>query len=462
MPPAPSVIDNVALIRDLDLSRGASTSKHYARELPKVCRDGSPADAAQALPAALAGARLRRLGRGRQGRRDPARHRRARRAPVRSHPDRRADRGGARAALPVALLASRPAARRHHDLRSLVVRPRAGRARRRLLQRSGLDARVRRDQRASRSSSSRRRRRSSCKFWLQISKDEQLRRFKARAKTAFKRFKITARGLAQPREVERLRAAPSATWSTAPAPRSRRGRWSRPRTNATPASRWSRPSACARAGARLGRRTMPDGTAELAAIPFRGPAWLPGGHAQTIYPHVLARPEACTGGRAFDTPDGDFVDVDWLGTRGHASGCAARRALPWPRRQRAFALRAALMAASPPRLARRGPAFSRLRRQLNGLPARITRAITRKSAGCCRHRASDRPGRPMFAVGISLGGSALINWIGRAGSARSDAEAAAAVSMPLDLIAAGISIGEGLNRMYTCAFPVGRWCPRRW
>ena len=30
-----------------------------------------------------------------------------------------------------------------------------------------------------------------CKFWLQISKEEQLKRFKAREKTAFKRFKIT-------------------------------------------------------------------------------------------------------------------------------------------------------------------------------------------------------------------------------------------------------------------------------
>ena len=32
----------------------------------------------------------------------------------------------------------------------------------------------------------------SCKFWLQISKAEQLRRFKAREKTPFKRFKITS------------------------------------------------------------------------------------------------------------------------------------------------------------------------------------------------------------------------------------------------------------------------------
>jgi len=30
-----------------------------------------------------------------------------------------------------------------------------------------------------------------CKFWLQISKEEQLKRFALREKTAFKRFKIT-------------------------------------------------------------------------------------------------------------------------------------------------------------------------------------------------------------------------------------------------------------------------------
>ena len=30
-----------------------------------------------------------------------------------------------------------------------------------------------------------------CKFWLQISADEQLKRFKLREKTSFKRFKIT-------------------------------------------------------------------------------------------------------------------------------------------------------------------------------------------------------------------------------------------------------------------------------
>ena len=60
---------------------------------------------------------------------------------------------------------------------------------------------------------------------------------------------------------------------------------------------------------------------------------------------------------------------------------------------------------------------------------------------------------PVYAVGVSLGGSALLNWIGRAGS---DAQrllcAAATVSVPLDLTAAGIAIGQGLNRLYTWHF----------
>ena len=76
-----------------------------------------------------------------------------------------------------------------------------------------------------------------CKFWLQISKAEQLKRFEAREKTAFKRFKITHGRLAQPEEVGAPTSRRSPTWSTARRPNSRRGRWSRPRTSTSRASR---------------------------------------------------------------------------------------------------------------------------------------------------------------------------------------------------------------------------------
>ena len=61
--------------------------------------------------------------------------------------------------------------------------------------------------------------------------------------------------------------------------------------------------------------------------------------------------------------------------------------------------------------------------------------------------------RPVYAIGVSLGGSSLLNWLGRMGPAASSLVASAAtVSVPLDLTAAGAAIGKGLNRIYTAHF----------
>jgi uncharacterized protein len=63
------------------------------------------------------------------------------------------------------------------------------------------------------------------------------------------------------------------------------------------------------------------------------------------------------------------------------------------------------------------------------------------------------PSSTLYAVGVSLGGSALLNWLGREGDrAASRLEAAAAVSAPLDLTSAGIAIGKGFNRIYAAHF----------
>jgi predicted alpha/beta-fold hydrolase len=64
-----------------------------------------------------------------------------------------------------------------------------------------------------------------------------------------------------------------------------------------------------------------------------------------------------------------------------------------------------------------------------------------------------RFGGTIFAFGVSLGGSALLNWIGRAGdSAQDTLRGAATASVPLDLMASGIAIDRGLNRIYTRHF----------
>ena len=60
------------------------------------------------------------------------------------------------------------------------------------------------------------------------------------------------------------------------------------------------------------------------------PWWLPGGHLQTIWPALFAR-RGCAAPPQYrrerwDTPDGDFVDVDFLVDTGH--GDVAGEATP--------------------------------------------------------------------------------------------------------------------------------------
>ena len=91
----PQKLPTKTLREELDEAAGAPEPAH------------APAEAARAF-----GHRgVRGHGRRGQGRHHPARHARAGRAPLPGDPGRRAHRGGARAALPVALLAAPPAAR---------------------------------------------------------------------------------------------------------------------------------------------------------------------------------------------------------------------------------------------------------------------------------------------------------------------------------------------------------------
>ncbi len=61
---------------------------------------------------------------------------------------------------------------------------------------------------------------------------------------------------------------------------------------------------------------------------------------------------------------------------------------------------------------------------------------------CAAHRG------PILAVGISLGGNALLRWAQEAGeTAQRRVQALAAISAPLDLAASGQAIGQGFNRI---------------
>ena len=204
------------------------------------------------------------------------------------------------------------------------------------------------------------------------------------------------------------------------------------------------------------------------------PWWLPGGHLQTIWPALFAR----RGGVAppqyrrerWDTPDGDFVDVDFLVHTGHGdvageatpkTGTVGRpllvlfHGLEGSSRSHYAEAFADWCAACG--IAYAVPHFRGCSGELNRGPRayhsgdfeEIDWILRRLRALHTAHG-----GGALLAVGISLGGNALMRWAGEMGAcAARVANAVAAVSSPLDLAAGGHAIGRGFNRqVYTRMF----------
>jgi hypothetical protein len=96
-------------------------------------------------------------------------------------------------------------------------------------------------------------------------------------------------------------------------------------------------------------------------------------------------------------------------------------------------------------------------RGCSGEPNRLPRAYhsgdTREIDWIVRRFRAQDAVTPLFATGVSLGGNALLKWLGDHGeSAARIVDAAVAISVPLDLMATGNALGQGLNLVYTRNF----------
>jgi predicted alpha/beta-fold hydrolase len=181
-------------------------------------------------------------------------------------------------------------------------------------------------------------------------------------------------------------------------------------------------------------------------------------HIETIWAARLAKPHPKSQPinyrrERFTAPDGDFVDVDFL------SSPAAQTRPMW-------VMFHGLEGSSQSHYAR---AFARYAQdhdlnfcvvhfrgcsgELNLAPRAYHSGDFEEIDWILRRIKAQHLG-DVFAIGVSLGGNALMRWAGEFGSAASSVvKGVVSICSPLDMISSGIHIGRGLNRrIYTPMF----------
>ena len=149
--------------------------------------------------------------------------------------------------------------------------------------------------------------------------------------------------------------------------------------------------------------------------------------------------------------DADFVDVDWLDAPAGATLLVLFHGLEGSSRShyaQAFAAYARQQEHSYV-----VPHFRGCSGELNRGP-RAYHSGDFEEIGWILSRLRERHTGPILAIGISLGGNALLRWAEEMGGQASRfVSAVASVSAPLDLAASGRAIGRGFNRqVYTRMF----------
>lgn len=193
----------------------------------------------------------------------------------------------------------------------------------------------------------------------------------------------------------------------------------------------------------------------LSSWDYRAPWWLPGGNAQTIWSALWAQryPGAapCFQRERWTTPDGDFVDVDCLaGVPGQPLASTAPLLVLFHGLEGSSASQYAQAFAQV--AAECGwhfavPHFRGCSGEMNLAPRAYHSGDHEEIDWILRRMKSREPQRPLLAVGISLGGNALLRWAAEQGHAAAQVvQAVAAVSSPIDLGAAGRAIDQGFNR----------------
>jgi predicted alpha/beta-fold hydrolase len=195
----------------------------------------------------------------------------------------------------------------------------------------------------------------------------------------------------------------------------------------------------------------------FAPSPYRAAWWLPGPHGQTVAGRYLRRPRDVEIRRErVDTPDGDFLDLEWV--RVPSARVADDAPLALVIHGLEGSGRSTYVLETCRALARAGIRSVAL--NFRSCSGEMNRALRFYHAGetgdvaFLAGRLAEREGRPIGAVGYSLGGNILLKHLGEQGdAARGTIAAAVAVSVPFDLAAGSEKLESSLmGRLYTRIF----------
>ncbi|MCB1734257.1 MAG: hydrolase [Gammaproteobacteria bacterium] len=178
---------------------------------------------------------------------------------------------------------------------------------------------------------------------------------------------------------------------------------------------------------------------------FVAPAWLRDPHLQTLYPvGFRTRPDLSLRRERLELADGDFLDIAYGGPEtgpillmfhGLEGSLNSHYARPWMQTFHEAGWRTAFMHF----------------RNCSGEPNRLPRAYHSGETGDIAHLIGTlhqrEPDTTLTAVGVSLGGNALLKYLGEHGT-NTPLQKAIAVSVPFRLDRAADRMERGMSRLY--------------
>ncbi len=181
---------------------------------------------------------------------------------------------------------------------------------------------------------------------------------------------------------------------------------------------------------------------------YQPPWFLPGGHAQTIYPALFRRVRRVTClDERLELSDGDFIDLAWSGKNNSKLAIISHGLEADLGTEYIQAMAAALVRSGWDALAW---TFRGCGREPNRLLRMYHSGATEDLDSVVRHAVSNHGAAQVDLIGFSLGGNLTLKYVGEraCGDLHPQLQHAAAISVPCDLACSARTLAKRSNRIY--------------